>query len=230
MMSLVLAGEVSQAMEAMFRNGAGGLCQVLQTYLENGAETMSSLDQARETQLKNIQAKTGKTLAQLRAHIAKSGLAKHGEIRAMLMKDFGLGYGDANSLVHFAKESDGQSAAAAQGASPGDVVDEIYTGAKAPLRPVHDKVMAAVEKLGAFEIAPKKGYLSLRRKKQFAMVGPGAKGRLEVGLNMKGVPATARLLAQPPGGMCQYKVFLTTPAEVDAELRAWLKQAYAAAE
>jgi len=180
---------------------------------------MSSLDQARETQLKNIQAKTGKTLAQLRAHIAKSGLTKHGEIRAMLMQDFGLGHGDANALVHFAKESDGQSAAAAKGATTGDVLDEIYTGAKAGLRPVHDKVMAAIEGFGAFEIAPKKGYLSLRRKKQFAMVGPGTKGRLEVGLNMKGVPATERLMPQPPGGMCQYKVFLTdagTPLPLDA--------------
>jgi hypothetical protein len=190
---------------------------------------MSSLDQARETQLKNIQAKTGKTLAQLRAHIQKSGLTKHGEIRAMLMRDFGLGYGDANSLVHFAQQSDGQSAAAAKGATAGDVLAEIYAGPKAALRPIHDEVLAAAEKLGPFEIAPKKGYVSLRRKKQFAMVGPGTKGRLEVGLNMKGVAATERLLAQAPGGMCQYKVFLTSAAEVDAALIGWLKQAYAAA-
>ncbi len=187
---------------------------------------MSSLDQARETQIKNIEIKTGKTLAQLRAHIKKSGLAKHGEIRAMLMKDFDLGHGDANSLTHYAQASDGQSAAEAKGASTNEVVDEIYTGPKAALRPVHDQVMAAIEKLGAFEIAPKKGYLSLRRKKQFAMVGPGTKGRLEVGLNLKGMPASERLLAQPPGGMCQYKVFLTDAAEVDKTLIGWLKTAY----
>jgi hypothetical protein len=186
---------------------------------------MSSLDQARDTQLKNIQAKTGKTLAQLRQHIERSGLTKHGEIRAMLMRDFGLGHGDANSLVHFAKQSDGQSAAA-KGASDDQVLDEIYAGAKAGLRPIHEKILAAVAKLGDFEIAPKKGYVSLRRKKQFAMVGPGSKGRLELGLNMKGVPATERLLAQPAGGMCQYKVFLTDPAEVDAGLLGWLRQAY----
>lgn len=188
---------------------------------------MSSLDQARETQLKNIEAKTGKTLKQIQAHIKKSGLTKHGEIRTLLMKDFGLGHGDANSLTHFALASDGQSAA--KGASIGDVVDEIYTGPKSALRPIHDQVMAVIESLGEFEIAPKKGYLSLRRKKQFAMVGPGTKGRLEIGLNMKGVPATDRLLAQPPGGMCQYKVFLTDPKEVDAELKGWMRRAYESA-
>ena len=190
---------------------------------------MSSLDQARETQLKNIESKTGKTLAQLRAHIKKSGLAKHGEIRALLMKDFGLGHGDANSLTHYALESDGQSAAAAKGASTDQVLDEIYTGAKAELRPLHEQVLAEIGKLGEFEIVPKKGYVSLRRKKQFAMVGPGTKGRLEVGLNMKGLAGTERLLAQPAGGMCQYKVFLTSTGEVDKELAGWLRTAYAAA-
>ena len=58
------------------------------------------------------------------------------------------------------------------------------------------------------------------------MIGPGSATRVDVGLNMKGVPATARLLAENPGGMCQYKVKLTTPAEVDAELVGWLRQAY----
>lgn len=190
---------------------------------------MSSLDQARDTQLKNIETKTGKTLAQLRAHMDKSGLSKHGELRSMLMADFGLGHGDANALVHFAKQSDGQSAAEASGASTDEVLDGIYTGPKAALRPVHDKVMSALSAFGPFEIAPKKGYLSLRRKKQFAMLGPGSKGRLEVGLNSKSLPAGERLQAQPPGGMCQYKVFLSDPAEADDELLGWLREAYDAA-
>jgi hypothetical protein len=190
---------------------------------------VSTLDQARDTQLKNIQAKTGKTLDQLRAHIKKSGLAKHGEIRAMLMKDFGLGHGDANALVHFAQQSDGQSAAEAKGATTQDVLGEIYAGPKAGLRPIHNKLMAAIEKFGAFEIAPKKGYVSLRRKKQFAMIGPGTRGRLEVGLNHKTLAAGDRLLAQPAGGVCQFKVFLTDAKEVDKELIGWLKAAYSEA-
>ena len=148
---------------------------------------MSVLDEARATQLKNIESKTGRTLAELRALIGESGLTKHGEIRTLLMEKFGLGYGDANSLVHFALESDGQTAAEARGASPEDVVGEIYAGGKALLRPIHDQVMAEIGQLGPFEIAPKKGYISLRRKRQFAMIGPGTKSRVEVGLNMKGI-------------------------------------------
>jgi hypothetical protein len=191
---------------------------------------MSDVNKAVETQLKNIQTKTGKTLDQLQAIIRKSKLTKHGEIRAMLIEKFGLGYGDANSLVHFALQSDGERAAQAKGATVDDVVNEIYAGPKAGLRPIHDKLMAAINKFGSFEIAPKKGYLSLRRKKQFAMIGPATNTRVEVGLNIKGVAATDRLAAMPAGSMCQYKVKVTTVKEVDKELVTWIKQAYTGAE
>lgn len=190
---------------------------------------MGSLDAARETQLANIQNKTGKSLADLRALIAQSGLARHGEIRAMLQDKLGLGYGDANALVHFALASDGQSAAQASGATTDGVLAGIYAGKKAALRPIHDRLMAAIVKFGGFEIAPKKSYVSLRRQKQFAMIGPATNDRVEVGLNMKNVAATPRLVAQAPGGMCQYIVRVTGADEVDAELVAWIRAAYDAA-
>lgn len=193
---------------------------------------MNSVDQATATQLKNIQTRTGKTLEELYALIRASGLVKHGEIRDLLKDSLKLGHGDANTLAHaFRKAAEASASADSAGstASADDVLDGIYAGAKAELRPIHTTVMKAIQKLGDFEIAPKKGYVSLRRKKQFAMVGPASKMRVEVGLNMKGVPGTDRLVAQPAGGMCQYKVYLSAPTEVDAELIGWLKQAYESA-
>lgn len=190
---------------------------------------MNSVDKAVETQLKNIQTRTGKTLKQFYALIKKSGLTKHGEIREMLKQELGMGHGDANTVVHFYMKSAQPAAAQAKRATPGAAIDEIYSGAKARFRPIHDKLMAAINKFGEFEIAPKKGYVSLRRKKQFVMIGPATKTRFEVGLNMKGVKATARLNAMPPGGMCQYKVNLTDAKEVDKELIGWIKQAYESA-
>jgi hypothetical protein len=190
---------------------------------------MSTLDQARATQLRNIEAKTGKSLDQLRKLLAGSGLAKHGELRSFAMQQFGLGHGDANTLVHCALASDGQSAAQAAGLSSGDVLAAIYTDKKAALRPIHDALMTAIGRFGEFEVAPKKGYVSLRRKKQFAMIGPGSAMRLDLGLNMKAVEPTARLLAEKPGGMCQYKVRLAAVEEVDAEVVDWVRRAYDAA-
>jgi hypothetical protein len=188
------------------------------------------VDKAFETQLKNIQARTGKSLDELFGLIRQSGLRKHGEIRDMLKSSLGMGHGDANTLTHnYFKAAEGVPAAPASSAgaaAPGGVLDEIYSGGKAGLRPIHDRLMTAIDAFGPFETAPKKGYVSLRRKKQFAMIGPATKTRIEVGLNMKGVEATPRLLAQPPGGMCQYKVNVTDAAEVDPELIAWIRQAY----
>lgn len=187
---------------------------------------MSTPEQATQTQLKNIQTRTGKTLEQLAKIIKESGLTKHGELRSMLQQKLGMGYGDANTLVHYVLKSDGASAAKKGAMSEDDVLNGIYSGPKEALRPIHDSLMKHIKNFGEFEIAPKKGYISLRRKKQFAMIGPATNSRVEVGLNVKKLPAAGRLEAIPPGGMCNYKVKLTEVSQVDKELIGWIKLAF----
>jgi predicted transport protein len=190
---------------------------------------MANPDKAIATQLANIEKRTGKSLAELTSIIKGSGLSKHGELVAMLKASLGMGHGDANTLVHTVLKSDGQSAAAAEGLSADQVLDGLYTGPKAALRPIHDKILTEIRKFGDFEEAPKKTYVSYRRKKQFAMIGAATNTRVEVGLNMKGVKATDRLQELPAGQMCNYKVKLTDVKDVDAELLAWIRTAYEAA-
>ena len=185
---------------------------------------MSSIDKAIQTQLENIQKKTGKSLTELAAIAKKSGLVKHGELRDMFKEKLGLGHGDANTLVHVVLKSDGTRAA--QGKSDDAVLDEIYSGPKAGFRPIHEKLIKEINKFGEFEIVPKKGYVSLRRKKQFAMIGPKTNTRFEVGINIKGLKKNARVLEQPAGSMCNYVVNLNEAKEVDSELMAWIKSAY----
>ena len=180
------------------------------------------IDKAIEKQLQNLQTRTGKSLAELTAIIRASGLVKHGELREMLKRDLGMGHGDANTLVLHVLKGDGTTAPA----GTDEVLDGIYSGAKTALRPIHEALMARITALGPFEIAPKKGYLSLRRKKQFAMIGPATNSRIEVSLNAKGLEATERLIALPPGGMCPFKVKVSSLEEVDAELMSWIAKAY----
>jgi hypothetical protein len=187
---------------------------------------MSDLDKAVQTQLNNIEKKTGKSLDELKSLIQASGLTKHGEIRDMLKRELGLGHGDANTLVHVTRQSDGARAAAAQGLTIEQVVDDIYSGGKAPLRPIHDTLMAAISQFGDFDIVPKKGYVSLRRSKQFAMITPATRSRIEVGLNARELEATDRLTAMPRGSMCYFKVNVTEIAQVDDELIAWIRAAF----
>lgn len=179
------------------------------------------LEKAIQSQLTNIQAKVGKSLEEIFSILSKTGLEKHGQIRDFAKSEFGIGHGDANAVANQYMKAKSPSAASAD-----DPLVEIYAGQKAALRPIHDALMAKIETFGEFEIHPKKGYVALRRKKQFAMIGPATNTRIEVGINMKGIPGTDRLVEQPPGGMCQYKVKVSDTAEVNNELFAWIQTAF----
>ncbi len=129
-------------------------------------------------------------------------------------------------LSHYALQSDGTRQAVSQELTSAEVLDQIYSGKKAALRPIHERLMAEIQKFGAFEVLPKKGYLSLRRKKQFAMLGPGSNTRLELGLNVKDLPAAERLILQPKGSMCDYIVRLSELEQVDEEVVGWAHLAF----
>ncbi|MCB1609263.1 MAG: DUF4287 domain-containing protein [Xanthomonadales bacterium] len=181
---------------------------------------MADPNAALQTQLSNIQNKTGKTLEQIRALLEATGLSKHGEQREHLMETLGIGFGDANTVIHVLKQ------AAAPAPASDDPLDLIYVGAKAHLRPLHEALMKQIDAFGEFERAPKKTYISLRRKKQFAMLGPATKTQVELGLNVKELPHSARLKVMPPASMCQYSLRLSDAAEIDAELIAWVRKAF----
>jgi len=185
---------------------------------------MTSLEKAVQTQIVNIQKKTGMTLKELSELAKNSRLSKHGEIRDMFKEKLELGHGDANALVHAIMQSDGTRAAA--GKSEDAVLDEIYSGAKAGFRPIHEALIKHIDRFGEYEVVPKKGYVSLRRQKQFAMIGPKTNTRFEVGINAKDLKKNSRLAEQPKGSMCNYIVSLTDIQQVDSELIAWLKSAY----
>jgi len=148
------------------------------------------------TQLKNIQSRTGKSIAELQDAVVASGAAKHGERRSWLMEHFKLGYGDANAVALFIgkplPDLAGGAPASAPPATADNPLDTLYSGAKSALRPLHDAVMDRVRGFGPFDEAPKKAYVSLRRRKQFVMIGPATKDSVEIGLNADEV---ARVLA-----------------------------------
>jgi len=186
---------------------------------------MSDVAKALATQLANIEKRTGKSLAELVKIVKSSGLEKHGELVAMLKRDLGMGHGDANTLVHHAK---GGTAAAAQpaGGDADAALDAIYAGPKAALRPIHEALMKAIGRFGEFEIAPKKTYVSLRRKKQFATIGPATRTEVEIGLNSKTLKAGGKIQKLPPGGMCQFKCRISSAGEADKPLLAAIRQAF----
>ena len=153
-----------------------------------------------------------------RALLASSGLSKHGEMVKLLKGEHGVTHGFANLIVHQFRSA---------GQEEVDLVAAQYEG-KEQLRPIYDALLERVTALGSdVEVAPKKSYVSLRRKKQFAQIQPSTKTRVDVGLNLKGQAPTDRL--KPTSGMCTHKVGLTGTDQIDAQLMSWIEAAYAAA-
>lgn len=180
---------------------------------------MSDVDQAKASQLRNIEAGTGRNMQALCADIHSSGKVKHGEVRSWAMERFGLGYGDANALAHAASAKQAYTDAE-------DPLMQIYPANKAHLRPIHDALLAILNSWGEFEAVPKKAYVALRRKKQFAMLGPKNASAAELGINLKEQIGSDRIVQQKPGGMCQYAVSLTGPNDIDQEVLTVLRRAF----
>jgi hypothetical protein len=184
---------------------------------------MPSVADGLQSQIRNIESTYGRSIDEWVELIRASPHRRHGEIVAWLKADYGLTHGAANrdALVALAAIADQPSA---------DPETALYGGPKAALLPIHRAVMAAVSSFGPdIEVAPKKGYLSLRRRKQFAMVQPAAK-HVDVGLILAGRPPGPRLeSAATFNALFTHRVRVRSVDDLDPELVAWLREAYEAA-
>jgi hypothetical protein len=180
---------------------------------------MAAVDEALQSQIRNIETTYGRPMDAWFAVIAASGLTKHTEVVAMLKTDHGMTHGAAHRVSLLARQT------------PQDATDPsggLYAGRKAALRPIHDALLQAVTGLGGdVEQVPKKGYVSLRRRKQFAMIQPSTATRVDVGLILADTAPDGRL--EPAAGfnaLFTHRVRVTDAAEVDPELVGWLARAY----
>ena len=174
---------------------------------------------------RNLPAKTGRTLAQWAALVRKDGPKERKERAAWLRKEHGLG-GATAMLV----------ACAAEGRRPhqdyedGDaLVSAMYSGKKAALRRTHDAALAAASRLGR-DVQPsaRKTYVSLVRRRQFAVLQPSTTDRVDLGLVLPGVKPQGRLEVTKTvgGGRVTHRIALRSPRDVDAEAKKWLREAY----
>ncbi|QYK50647.1 MAG: DUF4287 domain-containing protein [Anaerolineales bacterium] len=184
---------------------------------------MASPEEQLQSMVKNMPEKTGKSLEQWFKLIKAQGLETHGEIMKLLKGEHGVSHGFANTIAIMYRQQ------AAGGPSRGSELEAAYfSGAKAAMQPLYAQVVKAAQALGKdVELAPKQTYMSLRRKKQFGIVQVSSKDRVDLGLILKGVPASGRLEAW--GGMCTHRVRLSSAKEFDKQVKDWLKQAYSQA-
>ena len=171
---------------------------------------------------KGLIEKTGETLAYWVAIVHKEAIEKHGEIIKYLKDQHGFTHGFANFVAHKAREEQAGGAI-----SDNDLVTNQYKG-KETLLMIYVKLLNEINKLGDdIEIAPKKSSVSLRTKKQFALIQPSTKTRIDLGLKIKDKEPEGRLQNSGPfGSMCTHRIQLTDTAEVDDTVIEYLKEAY----
>lgn len=180
------------------------------------------MDKATQTMIDNLHKNTGKTLEQWIDIVIKENIAKHGEIIKYLKESHGLTHGFANLVAHKAKGSDAGSAD-----DQDELITKQYQG-KEHFKPVYQKIMSEIEKFGNdIEIAPKNAYVSLRRKKQFALLQPATKTRFEIGIILKGQESKGKLEAiNTANAMCSHKINIADINDIDNEVIEWLRKAY----
>ena len=180
------------------------------------------MDQATQTMIENLQKNTGKSLDEWISIVKASGIDKHGEIIKHLKTDHGLTHGFANLVAHKAKGSDAGSAE-----NPQQLIEEQYKG-KENLYPIYEKLVDEMKRFGNdVEFVPKKAYVSVKAKKQFALIQPSTKTRLDVGVNLKGKAPEGKLEESGSfNAMCSHRIKTESPADVTPELINWLQEAY----
>ncbi|MEP2935358.1 MAG: DUF4287 domain-containing protein [Gilvibacter sp.] len=176
------------------------------------------MDPALQTMINNMPEKTGKSLTEWKAVLKEKNFEKHGQAVKFLKEQHGVTHGFANTIVSLSKD---------QGDSADDLVTAQYKG-KEELFPIYETLLGEIKKFGDdITVTPKKTSVSVIRKRQFALIKPATKTRIDLGLKLKDVPITARLENSGPfGTMCTHRIRLSNASEVDSEVIAWLKLAY----
>lgn len=176
------------------------------------------MDKALKTMIDNMPEKTGKSLDDWKIILNSKSFEKHSEAVNFLKNDHGVTHGFANTIVTLAKENND---------APEDLVSTQYQG-KEDLKPIYDALIAVVKGFGAdVKVTPKKGSVSIIRKKQFALIKPASKTKIDLGLKLTGKELSQRLENSGPfGTMCTHRVQITSIDQIDQELAGWLNEAY----
>lgn len=172
--------------------------------------------------------KTGRTLAQWTKLIAKEAPDGIRERAAWLKSEHGMG---TNYAKFVAERASGKTS---EYTDPPALVEAMYAGKKAPLRPIHDALVMLGLSLGPdVQARPSKTIVPLYRNHVFAQIKPATQKRIDLGLALKnaGRRPAKRLIATgglDKGDRITHRIPIESVEEIDDTVRDWLLTAYEA--
>ena len=176
------------------------------------------MDKALQTMIENMPEKTGKKLEEWFQLLTKENFEKHSKAVLYLKTEHDVTHGFANTIVTLFREKTEPSE---------DLLSLQYKG-KESLKPIYEMLVSKINKLGDdIVITPKKASVSFIRNKQFALIKPATKTRIDLGLKLKGIEVQGRLETSGPfGTMCTHRIQLNSLSDVDDEVIEWISKAY----
>jgi len=178
-----------------------------------------------------LKQKTGRSLDEWLRHIKKSGPKEEKDRREWLKKEYGLG---TNIVGYLAERAHGKGQELADPdlylETAERYVDEMFSGAKAKLRPVYNELLKIGFKLGKdVKACPCQTIVPLYRKHVFAQIKPTTRTRIDIGFALGDTKPTGRLI--DTGGFAKkdritHRIPLISIEEIDDEVNHWLKVAY----
>ena len=177
--------------------------------------------------IRNLPQKTGKDIGEWKA-IARSDaverLASRKERIAYLQREYGLGHGQAQTILWEAEKPDDY-------VPPDDeeLLAAQYAGEKHQLLPIAQRLITTARSLGEVSVEMRQTYVSFVRRRQFALVQPTTRTTVDLGLVLPGHEPAGRLRSAGSfgSGRTTHRVTVSSLDEIDDQVRDWLRAAYA---
>jgi hypothetical protein len=180
-----------------------------------------------------LKPKTGRTLDEWIALVKKDGPAGHQARREWLKSKHKLGNNSAWWIVDHAEGKGGEEDSPEEYlASAVRFVEDQYSGKKSTLRPIYDQLLALGKSLGSdVKACPCKTMVPLYRNHVFAQIKPTTNTRVDFGLCFTTYKGKLPKRLIDTGGLAKkdritHRIELTSPGQIDADLKKWLRAAY----
>jgi hypothetical protein len=178
-----------------------------------------------QSSLVNLQKNTGKSLEDWIEIVKKSGLETEKERAAWLKSKHKLGTNISGWIAERAAGKRG-----AEDYDPEALVEALFADKKSHLLPIYEELLKLGLELGAdMKACPCKTFVPLYREHVIAQIKPTTNTRIDFGLALKNTKAKGRLVdtgGYAKGERISHRIAVTSLADIDDELKSWLKKAY----
>lgn len=180
----------------------------------------------------DLKGKTGRSLEEWLALVKKEGPKDEKARREWLKTKHKLA---TNSAWWIAERTEGtgeDDSPEAYLKSATVYVEEQYAGPKKKLRPIFDELLKLGRSMGDdVRVCPCKTIVPLYREHVFAQIKPATNSRVDFGFALTHYKGKLPKRLVDTGGLAKkdritHRIELTSPSQIDAELKKWLRTAY----